>query len=53
MTDVQHYTTITVEEYSHMANVILSLREQKQKARELLEQNRVEDALEILKKESE
>ena len=49
----KHYTTLTVEEYTHISNVILSLREQKQKARELLEQHKVEEALEILKKESE
>lgn len=45
------YTTLTVEEYTHMANVILSLREQKQKARELIENKRYEEALKELKRE--
>lgn len=53
MTDVEHYTQITTEEYAHMANVILSLREQKQRARQLLESKCYEEALEVLKQESE
>lgn len=51
MTDEGPYTTLTVKEYTHMANVILSLREQKQKARELLEEGRAQDALDVLKEE--
>jgi hypothetical protein len=53
MSDVMPYTTITVEEYTHMANVILALREQIQRSREFLEQSKTTEALEELKKESE
>jgi hypothetical protein len=53
MTDVEHYTTLTVEEYSHMANVILALREKVQRARQLIENKCIDEALEVLKKETE
>lgn len=51
--DDDDYMRITKVEYAHMANVILSLREQKQKARESLERNEPHAALEILRRESE
>lgn len=47
------YTTISVEEYTHMANVILFLREKVQKAREHLEKNEVDLALELLRQEKD
>lgn len=42
------YTTIKVEEYNRMASVITQLRWTRQKARELLEQNRVDEAKKLL-----
>ncbi len=48
-----HYTTITIEEYQHMKNVILQLRWTNQKARELIESNQTGEALNILRKTEE
>lgn len=53
MTEVQHYTTLTVEEYAHMSHVILLLREQKQLIREYLEKGMLAEALDVAKRESE
>lgn len=53
MTDIQHYTTMTVEEYAHMSNVILALREKVQRARQLLESKCIDEALDVLKIETE
>lgn len=52
MIPIERYVNIKTSEYAHMAEVILSLREQKQKAREFLEKNMVAEALEELKKEN-
>lgn len=51
MTDVQHYTTLTVEEYAHMSNAILVLRKKIQWVRQLLEEKRIDEALTVLRKE--
>lgn len=45
------YTTITVDEYTHLANVVLALREKVQKARELLEKDEKGEALELLRRD--
>lgn len=50
MTD-QHYTTLTVEEYANMSNALLALRKKIQWARQLLEKDRTQEALDLLKKE--
>lgn len=47
------YTTITVAEYNKMASVITALRWKVQKARELLEEDRKAEALNLLAKEDE
>lgn len=53
MTEAEHYTTITVTEYIHLKAVIVTLRSKVQRARELLEINHVQDALDLLKKEED
>ncbi len=53
MTEVEHYTTITVSEFNRLKAVITILRWQKQKAREFLEQGRAEDAKNLLAKTEE
>lgn len=53
MTEEEHYTTITVNEYIHLKSVIILLRAKVQKARELLEINHIQDALDLLKKEED
>jgi hypothetical protein len=45
------YTTITVDEYNHLAATMKALRKQLQEVRELLERGLTEKALEILRAE--
>ena len=47
------YTTLTVAEYNKMASVITQLRGVKQKARELLELGKVEEAKDLLSRTEE
>lgn len=51
MSEPGPYTTITVEEYTHMSNVVLTLRDRIQKAREFLEKDDVDAALELLRRD--
>lgn len=53
MTEEGPYTTLTVGEYNRMASVITQLRWTKQKARELLEQGRIDEAKILLAKTEE
>lgn len=46
------YTTITVDEYNHLAATLKALRKQLQTVRELLEKGLRKQALEILRKET-
>lgn len=47
----EHYTTLTVEEYQHMKEVLLSLRVKIQKSREHLEKGNAKEALDLLKED--
>lgn len=50
MSEEGPYTTIPVAEYTHMGNVIIHLRGVRQRARELLESGRPEEAKVLLAK---
>lgn len=53
MDDVEHYISVTKAEFNRLKAVITILRWQKQKARELLEQGRVDEAKMLLAKTEE